>query len=101
VTLTVLFGLFGLPLFLLVSRRAFDIGRPWGIVALGLTIPTFGEWFVGRTLVNIIEMPILLFGLSWLVGILALMVPTRPDNFGNTTRAIDATDETSAVAPIG
>jgi len=71
----VFFGLFGLPLFLLICRRTFDIGRPWGIVALGMTIPTFGEWFVGRTLVNIVELPLLLFGLSWLVGVVALLVP--------------------------
>lgn len=89
----VLFGLFGFPLFLLVCRRAFDISRPWGIVALGWTLPTFGEWFVGRTLVNIVELPLLLFGFSWLVGVAALLVPA--DERG---RYSAATENSASVA---
>lgn len=96
----VLFGLFVFPLFLVVCRNAFDITKPWGIVALGLTAPNFGEWLFGQTIVNTVELPLMLFGISWLLGTFALLVPTRADNFSKPAHAVGATDETSAVAPI-
>lgn len=97
----VLFGLFVFPVFLIMCRNAFDIRKPWGIVALGVMGPTFGEWLVGQTIVNTIETPLMLFGISWLLGTVALLVPTRADNFRETAHAIAAADETSAVAPSG
>lgn len=92
----VLFGLFGLPLFLLVCRSAFDITKPWGLVALGGAIANFGEWLVGRTLINAVEFPLMLFGISWVVGTLALLVPTRGDNFGSNADGVHKPDENAA-----
>jgi hypothetical protein len=73
------FGFCVFPLLFLACESVFDVSRPWGTVALGMLLPSFGEDGFGGYLVKIIRIPVYIVLLSWLVGGIARMFPSRGD----------------------
>ncbi len=74
----VLVGLFVFPTLFIVYESIFDIRRPWGIVALGILGSRFGQAVtLGSVLTLLIRQPIELLLLSYLIGILVRVIPTR------------------------
>ncbi|HUA97006.1 MAG TPA: hypothetical protein VMA34_01610 [Terracidiphilus sp.] len=73
------FGFCVLPLMFVILESIFDMGKPWGTVAIGMLLPLFGEGSAGSYIVNIYRIPIYLILLSLVVGGIARMFPTRGD----------------------
>jgi hypothetical protein len=70
------FGFCIFPLLFLVCESVFDASRPWGTVAIGMLLPTFSEDGIGSYIAKTLRIPVLL---SWLVGGIARMFPSRGD----------------------
>jgi len=75
----ILFPLFCFPCVFIVYESIFNIDRPWGIVAFGSCLLTFGELMVGRFVPLVVRTPIYLIALSYVIGTVANMIPVRGD----------------------
>jgi hypothetical protein len=75
----ILIPFFGFPMVFIIYESMFDFSRPWGTVALGVSLLTFSETSVLGLMHLILRTPLDVLLLSYLVVGLVKMVPMRGD----------------------
>jgi hypothetical protein len=75
----ILFPLLCIPALFIVLESVFDWNKPWGTVAFGTCFLMFGEMTVMRYIPLIVRVPLIMVPLSYLIGGLVKMIPTKGD----------------------
>jgi len=97
----ILFPFLCFPIVFVVFESMFDLSRPWGTVALGMTMFAFGEFMLDRFLPLVIRTPLYLILLSYFVGWIAKIVPVEGDHilFGGAASRSSAESEVASSPP--
>jgi hypothetical protein len=75
----VLVALFAVPAVVIIYESMFDISRPWGTVALGLLCTVGWGMSMGAMAGLAIRTPVELLFLSYLIGGIVRMIPSKGD----------------------